>query len=637
MSFIRRGFRLIWIILTIILLLFAFQWSKDVGKCLIISFSNDKCLEIIRNKFYEIKPVLNNIWYVVSIILVLEDRYKSLYKKYKVKKFEKNIENRDDLDKALYNYINSKDQSCFLLYGNWGIGKSYRIQEYMKEIKEINYRNIYRISCFGISSREALLNEIQNVCEEEDKDVFKLIIDILHNIPVIGELLYSLLKKDYILSGIKEGSIFIFDDFERIAPSDLSEIEKIKYQKSIAYGYELGGSIDEASKSAISDEIDNIEKSINRLETRDYCQSELYVFDKFNLVTSLINEMQEHFKMKVIIIANKDKIPNGFFNDVFESKLACRKFKMKTVDNIFDDLALKQLKSFLSITKEEKEFISELFIENSTAIKNLWREAYIENARVLNNIICAFISCVEKYDLFGDKKLGENLLYSIILSHISIEKNVSKLVMNMETGENPLLFFKKYYYAHDTNSYMKNNIHYVLNILQYCRNISSLRWCGTQLSFEWLSGIYEEVDKKYIINTIKEYDNTFAEKYISTEEEAIPVKFEDAMLYIAKGNIEHVNKVKKLFRENKIDIKNFTAKFITENFTHEKYSSAESMLLWMDRFNINELYRSDYELKETIFEILQKQSDTIDEEKTKVKYSSNYINYKEWMDMSIPE
>ncbi|WP_455717651.1 P-loop NTPase fold protein, partial [Anaerosporobacter sp.] len=108
---------------------------------------------------------------------------------------KKIIKQQSNLNMELFKYINGIDPTCILIYGNWGSGKTISVNEFMDHIKKINYRKVYTISCFGISTREALYKKIQDECENEDKSLKRRVVDISKSIPVIGNLIYSLLKK----------------------------------------------------------------------------------------------------------------------------------------------------------------------------------------------------------------------------------------------------------------------------------------------------------------------------------------------------------------------------------------------------------------------------------------------------------
>lgn len=609
--------RIFWTALTIIFLLYAFSWCRQIIKGLIISFCDIKTFELLKNTFYEYKLTFNYIWYILSFILIITLFFKCIYLENQKKKYINEIKKQDDLSNALFNYINAKDQTCFLLYGSWGIGKSYKIKKFIDDLKAVNYRKIYRISCFGITSREELLKVIQNICEEEDKGYFKKTIDILHNIPIVGELLYSILKKEYNLSELKKGSIFIFDDFERIAIGNLQELEKVNYRSNITpVKYN-------STNNEIDEEIYSLEKSINRLEDRDYALSELYILDKYNLITGLINDLQEHFKMRTIIIANIDKIPATFLNEVIISKLACRNYKLNSPISVFESLVENQLESFISIKSENKIVIKDVLNNITEDVNTVWNKAKIDNTRILNSIIFAFISSVEKYNLYDDKDLMNNLFFCILIAHISKEKKLLKYINNIDIGENLLLHCKKFYLVCEME-YEKKIYVYLFNLLNKCHCKHTLRWCGINISLEWIMGVHDSLDDiEELRNKIKNYDNSFAEKYIANDNEAIPTLFEDAMLCIVKNNDKSIDRIKTLLREDKIDLNNFS-----QIFLRKKMNQFESSIFWLDVLNIENVYKSDNELKDIIFGYIYNK---VDEKEIKaIVDSTNSQNFFLW-------
>lgn len=86
---------------------------------------------------------------------------------------------------------------CYLVTGEWGSGKTYEIDHFFEKYYKYSNRKIYRISCFGISSRKELIEEINNTIEREDDSFYTFSIQALKYIPVVGDALYKVLKKSY--------------------------------------------------------------------------------------------------------------------------------------------------------------------------------------------------------------------------------------------------------------------------------------------------------------------------------------------------------------------------------------------------------------------------------------------------------
>ena len=156
--------------------------------------------------------------------------------------------------------------------------------------------NIYRISCFGLNTRKELVNEISEVVESKDNSIFSAFVKLVQFIPVIGAPISKLFNKTYGYNNAKKGSIFIFDDFERMSIYTLFD-DNTKGRDDIA-------------------------------------------------ITGLINELVEVYEMKVIIICNSNFIGHKFVDDVLRDKLNCLEYKF----NVSSDIKKLVIKNICSNT-----------------------------------------------------------------------------------------------------------------------------------------------------------------------------------------------------------------------------------------------------------------------------------------------
>lgn len=152
-------------------------------------------------------------------ILVLFIFYEFIKLIYKIfwKKWLRRQSGNNRLEIGLFRYLRESNiPRCFLISGRWGTGKTYDIRQFFEKYYRYNDKNIYRISCFGLDTREKVINEINATIERSDDSFYKFIIQAIQIIPIIGELLSRILKKSYSYTSVSKNSIFIFDDFERI-------------------------------------------------------------------------------------------------------------------------------------------------------------------------------------------------------------------------------------------------------------------------------------------------------------------------------------------------------------------------------------------------------------------------------------
>lgn len=120
-------------------------------------------------------------------------------------------------EESLFRYLHdSSIPRCFLITGEWGSGKTYEAQKFFDKYYRCSRTKVFRISCFGLDSRKELVKEISNAIEQDDTSFYTLVIKVLQFVPVIGTAIEKFLKKTYGYDTVKQGSIFIFDDFERI-------------------------------------------------------------------------------------------------------------------------------------------------------------------------------------------------------------------------------------------------------------------------------------------------------------------------------------------------------------------------------------------------------------------------------------
>ena len=139
-----------------------------------------------------------------------------IFKKVSYKKLDPELFPEYDLDDYPYQthlveFLNTPDSihNVFWLDGSWGSGKTFFIKTFF-ENQIYKKKEIYYISCFGIKTREQAEKILINEIEKQS------ILGNLDFIPLIGGV-FKWFFKTVGTDLMKQDSIIIFDDFERVS------------------------------------------------------------------------------------------------------------------------------------------------------------------------------------------------------------------------------------------------------------------------------------------------------------------------------------------------------------------------------------------------------------------------------------
>lgn len=426
-----------------------------------IIFFGSYILEMKKKIYFYLYSLIYLLIIVVIILISLELKNKLMGE-------EDRSYYTEDLEIEIYRYLEEKNQMGFMVYGEWGVGKTYKVKKCID--KYLRYRNkkYYYISCFGLTSRNAVLNELKNIYSKQDNSIRKKIAECMRIVPIVGELLYSWFQPEYEFKDMKKGSTFIFDDFERI--SILLDIPR---------GIQEEGNIN----------------SLNSRE-REILQYDRY--NKFNIVTGIINELICIYDMKVIIICNKGEL--GEYNKIFNEKLQCKMFNIKNNNkDIFYKFAEEYIKVNISISKEKHEFLSDFFKMNNNDIYELWNETKIENLRFYNGIIIAFIDLInilngESFNKY--KKYAKSIFFTVFWGHI--------YYYTREEYKHEEEIYKWSY--EDDRKFYLNNLNGIINgqdiyiykykklnsihtkLFEFTINKDNIFWMGNKIAYSWIKG-----------------------------------------------------------------------------------------------------------------------------------------------------
>lgn len=539
-------FNAVSIINTIIYLLFMYNSSRiKVKELIVIIFNEEVALrisEIYRQIIQYCKLEIYIFLLCFSIYFIISFGIKNIYQKryLKSKQLKKLKDSKTKkVYKEIYEYLICKEKRAFLLTGDWGSGKTYTIDTFFNNYYKYQDSKVYKISCFGLESRESILKEMKNIFETEDNSITKKILNLINKIPIVGDFLAGILKSDYEIKNVPKNSIFIFDDFERIAP--LGEInERINKRNNRREFTKL-----QMKNRRMYNIHDDNEKNV-----------EYNVLTKYNVVIGIINELVDRYNMKVIILCNTNEINKTFVHEMFECKLDCKKFNISSNSDIFLDLSTRIMNNNVNIPLEKNKDISDFFYKISKDINKIWNNTRIENIRILSGIIAAFLE-LAKDDI--EEITYEDIFYSIYLYHILYYVQNLDFLRELKTGQNIYCYYQKLKKA---NIMQEKSI---LNLIEDINN-KTVKWIGIEMASKWLTG--GNIDYKLNLQDIKNCDNGL-EDYIVLNKD-IPdlneYRFDDLM-YILSCDIEKVEQIKNIISNHKINFeyRNYKRRDIINN------------------------------------------------------------------------
>lgn len=181
--------------------------------------SNYNFLKAIISNLYENRVILLLALTIPTILFWFLD---IIFKKVSYKKLNPELFPEYYLDDYPYQnhlveFLNSPDSihNVFWLDGSWGSGKTFFIKTFF-ENQIYKKKEIYYISCFGIKTREQAEKILINEIEKQS------ILGNLDFIPLVGGV-FKWFFKTVGTDLMKQDSIIIFDDFERVSYAETSD------------------------------------------------------------------------------------------------------------------------------------------------------------------------------------------------------------------------------------------------------------------------------------------------------------------------------------------------------------------------------------------------------------------------------
>lgn len=410
--------------------------------------------ELLKKEWTEWIATYHYCMELLCLIVVAIGGLSMLFLHIFIKEAEKatiNAKGSNDFEENILLYLNHSDAGrCFLLSGEWGSGKSYALTNFLNKYYSDTSRNIYRISCFGLITRKDVVDELSKVIGNSDNSVMSLCIEIIGIIPVIGELLTGILKKSYGYSSVKKGSIFVFDDFERlVSPSVM---------------HELKSSLDWKSAT------DGVNKTLLKylMKTDE---------EKYLSIIGVINEMIEIYRYKVIIVCNTKMLGEKFVNDILRSKLNCFEYKKEYSNLAAMDLLGNIIQKHIS---NNNELSMSLYTYISRySIEDIFMYIGKKDLRSYSNLVEVFIISLKKImeQHEPSKEMRDSLFMSILLFIRFYNRHKVEKLKEYPIGMNLGLVDDA-----DTQKFIKS---------LYDKEGKICRWVGFWLAGKWFYNDYE--------------------------------------------------------------------------------------------------------------------------------------------------
>jgi len=397
---------------------------------------------------------------------------------------------------SLHKYIEQKPNGKgYLVTGEWGSGKTYIISQFLDKYYKFSTKPIYRISCFGLDSRQLVLEEIKNQIEINDKSFFNWI----QYIPALGKPIYSILKDSYSLNSIPKNSIFIFDDFERVTSLGITDNRKnILYDKDKFLFRNRSFNRDSQMREFedINKEFTKIEDAFSKYSRKHEMISLMENLQKYNIVTGLINELIESYNLKVVIICNVDILGYDYVDKVFRGKLDCITYNKSIDENSIKNIFKNTCKNQIYFRKDVGalvELVSDKIINN---FEKVWLSSGNSNLRQAKSVIQAFLDTVNI--ISSRTNLNENylssLFFSIYVVRVLRDENHLKNLDQFLVGGN-LVFF--------LHLYGKRNLYESLILLE---NFNELKWTGISVSGFWVLNMERPENINNLLSSFENYD-----------------------------------------------------------------------------------------------------------------------------------
>ncbi len=467
------------------------NWGVNIE---LVSFKN---LYFSWEKFFRLAIVS---WIVLSVILLIVRIICDL----RLKKKTGNTR----FEEILFRYLQDTAVSrCFLVTGKWGSGKTYEVNRFFERYYRYSNTKVYRISCFGLSTRKELVEEINGIIEQGDESVYALLIKMLQYLPVIGDAANKFLKKSYTYASAKKGSVFIFDDFERITSRPLiGGYEKKIYHQSPGL---LSGSSEMKEFDQIKREFQSVEWAFSKVEDFYSNNATREDFDKYIALIGLINELTESCGMKVIIVCNSDMLGEKFVHDVLRSKLNCVEYKKvitpavqaSVLDQMLEE---KILEGKILEDKEKQECIGGYLKAVREQLDAIKLNARFMDMRLFRSLLEAFTDTAARLPKETLTMEFLNALFnSIMITHLFYYRNAVAELDWFVNGANLLFLLRLFSFSEAVPSFIRVN-----------GSTEEIKWVDVRISGYWILNLSMPEEGAAICEEWKQYRYTQLESKI---------------------------------------------------------------------------------------------------------------------------
>ena len=271
-----------------------------------------------------------------------------------------------NIESEILDYINCNENTgALLLTGPWGCGKSYLMKQIAKDLNQEKAAAIAVISLFGLDSISAINKRV--------KDEY-----ISLKLGTLGKSARKLSKKFAIL--VKDGLAVAGS-----AAPGVTGLAAASQGLSSALSYDLFGFFDVQSTIGNNDSKRKFVIVFDDLERCD--------INSKKDILGAINNFVENKQIKVIVIADEDKIDGDDYRE-YKEKLISRTLCMTAdYDSIIENISA----NYAEAADGYRDFLK----ENADLIKSVFVESRTFNIRMLKTILADFERVYAAWTKFG--------------------------------------------------------------------------------------------------------------------------------------------------------------------------------------------------------------------------------------------
>lgn len=412
------------------------------------------------------------------------------------------------------------------------------------------------------------METIKVACENEDNGIFNKILDIIEKIPIIGNFLKKILEKRYDINSLKSNSIFIFDNFERIAPYI---------------------------------EVVNNKGEFIKIE------NEYDILSKYNIVTSTIDELIEKYNMKVIILADDTIMIPNYIQNTFIFKLGCKRYTIKKSKTIFIDTWNKIIDSDERLQKYKEE-LNNIFEQINSIAQEAWELTINENVRILSkcvyNFIFFYLYLLEneyKFDEENNEILG--IFYTNFIINITNISDNSNFFKEIKIGQN-ISEYTEHIINKNNSFYYDMLLYEAVDVMWYTKEFDYIKWKNLEQNYKYIMDSLKRIKEKYNYSYITKFN--YKTKIIESGKE---INFDILCKIIHYNDEISMNLAMEILEKSKITFE-YLSNYKTSNIDFRKICYINDMI---SEYNITPILKNNIELLKLLFNMLESELDNFNE------------------------